>query len=1396
MDDHIKEVTKNTTETIQPLYYVGIGASAGGLEALRPFVANLPTKSNMTYIVAQHMSPDHRSLMVELLARETKLHVEGAKHGVTPKENTIYVCPPNMDVTVQNGKLQLSKPSNTIGPKPSVNRFFISLAEDQEENSIGIVLSGTGSDAAHGIKAIKAAGGITVAQEPKTSKYDSMPNAAIRIGGADLILPPSDIASQLSLIILRPRSIEAEQSLVPSTIREIIQQIITSTGMDFTNYKEATLTRQITRRMAAKQIHTVESYGEYIANHPKELHELANNFLICVTSFFRDPQSFDAIKERIKVILDNKSTGSDIRIWVPGCATGEEVYSLAILINEEIESRRTNYRVQIFATDINNEAVITARAGVYPEAALAGLDDKIISKYFSIKNDMYVINKDIKDIVLFAKQNLVQDPPFVRLDLISCRNLLIYFKSELQENVMKLFHYCLRERGVLFLGQSETVGKQTDLFSEIDRKHKIYSKRTGVTSTVTGLSRNRTPLTLNTTTNEQIETISNQSLGQDRLFQLYAPASILVTDNGDVLEIFGDCSHFLSIKSGKANFNLYTLIRHEFRAEIRAFVHRASHGNESELGSITTLNIEGKEYRYRLVIHPLAPHDHSSDKLLLVCFEPVATLTSVGETSGEDASDAAIERISLLEHEAVLNRENLQTVIEELETANEELQSVNEEAQAANEELQASNEELETANEELQASNEELITVNDELNSRSLELSYANLDMNNILDAVYKALLVIDKDLKITRHNEMANQFFELTEDSSTNIARTKPRYDMPNLLVNIQEVLHTGKTIDSEFSGPSNQYYMMRITPNAGQDNNKVIEGIVITIEDISDRKEIEEKLRLSASVFDHASEATVITDADNKILSVNPAFTHITGYSLDEVLGKDPKILSANQQSEEFYSRMWNSISKQGSWAGELVNKRKNGEFYTEWLSVNVLKDREGNITRHIAVFSDISEAKKIQEVVKRQANYDALTGLPNRNLTLDRLEQLLLNSRREDKKFAVMFLDLDNFKSINDALGHNIGDELLITVATRLKTILRDVDSIGRLGGDEFIILLNNLSSENDAMTIANKALAEINRPMTLDGHTLQISSSIGITMYPIDGSSSDVLMKNADNAMYESKKCGRNIASFFTQEMQDKVNKDHWIEQELNKSFHKKQLELHYQPVIDIQEMKVIGAEALSRWPHPQKGLIPPIDFIPVAENCGLIHDLSQWVFDTGLDAANSWADDLSIAINLSVAQFSSNGYLDNLLTQIKNSPLSKKNRIIIEITESLELVENAKYLRILKELKESGCRIAIDDFGTGYSSLSYLSRLPIDIIKIDQSFIRDIAFDKADRTMVKVIIQIAKELGLETIAEGVETQEQLEFLIENGCDNVQGYLFSPACPQEKFAQYVENFNKKA
>ncbi|MBI3444497.1 MAG: hypothetical protein HY055_03855, partial [Magnetospirillum sp.] len=481
------------------LLVVGIGASAGGLEALRPFVAALPAEAGMAYVIIQHLSPQYRSMMVQLLGRETKLPVEEIKDGQVLAANTIYITPPNKDVRVKNCTLWLREPSAPLGPKPSVDVFFASLAEDRGQHAIGVILSGTGTDGAHGMRAIKACGGLTVAQEPETAKYDGMPKAAIASGCVDLVMPPDRIGPELASISRFPRPVvppKTAETVTRDTIDEIFQLVRKRTEVDFSQYKPNTVRRRLERRMAANRIDSLAAYMDFVQRSPGELDLLCKDILISVTSFFRDSKAFEDIKATLSEMLATKKMGDSIRIWVPACATGEEAYSFAMMLNDHLGEAVRSFKIQIFATDIDMDAMAHARKGAYSTTTVENLDKSYILKYFDAMGQTYQVKKPIREMVVFARQDLIKDPPFVKVDLISCRNVLIYFNTDLQDRIFQVFHYALMPEGHLFLGKSESVGRCADLFRPVKAASKIFQKRLGgprSTNAVFGAFRPRIP---------------------------------------------------------------------------------------------------------------------------------------------------------------------------------------------------------------------------------------------------------------------------------------------------------------------------------------------------------------------------------------------------------------------------------------------------------------------------------------------------------------------------------------------------------------------------------------------------------------------------------------------------------------------------------------------------------------------------------------------------------------------------------------------------------------------------------------------------------------------------------------------------------------------------------------
>ncbi len=574
---------------------------------------------------------------------------------------------------------------------------------------------------------------------------------------------------------------------------------------------------------------------------------------------------------------------------------------------------------------------------------------------------------------------------------------------------------------------------------------------------------------------------------------------------------------------------------------------------------------------------------------------------------------------------------------------------------------------------------------------------------------------------------------------------------------------------------------------------------GFLTIYIDISERRQAQEKLLLSEKVFENSPSAIMICDPRNRIISVNRAFTEITGFPAEEALGEDPRLLASGRHDADFYREMWVTLRDTGSWAGEIWDRRKNGEVYPKWMTINAVSESgSSTVSHYIAIFSDITEHKEAEARIHHLAHHDPLTGLPNRFTLEARLEQSLADGRRHNTKVAVMFIDLDRFKNINDSLGHQVGDGLLIEIARRLQDAVRDSDTVARLGGDEFVIVLPGIIAGSDAATVAGKIISRAAEPMVIDGHELHTSASLGISVFPDDGDDVDSIMKNADTAMYHAKSAGKNNFQFFAGDMNNAAIERLNIERKLRRALSRNELTLYYQPQFDLLSRRVTGVEALLRWRHEGQ-LIPPDRFIPIAEETGLIVSIGDWVLGTACLQAKAWLDaglpPVRMSVNLSARQLRANNFHGTVAAALDNSGLDP-NQLELEITESAVMEHPREAIKILEAIKEMGIHLAIDDFGTGYSSLSYLKLFPIDHLKIDRSFVKDIEHDMNDRAIAMGTIALAHSLGLRVIAEGVETELQLDLLDEHGCDEVQGFLFSKPLPSDEAFEYLQRAARPA
>ena len=699
---------------MKKLKVVGIGSSAGGLEALQILFSNLKETPNTTYIVAQHLSPTHKSMMVELINRVSNISVQEAKNALVLKPNTIYISPENTDLYVSNGKIFLKSINHIFGPKPSVNYLLSSIAEEYKHNSIGIILSGTGSDGAYGIRAIKAEGGITICQSPSSSKYDGMPYSAINTGKVDLVFPINNLADELSKI-LENLGTDLSHNINDNYIQEIFKLLFEECGVDFSMYKKNTISRRLSRRMHALKINDLSAYLDFIKNDQDEIHALYTDILIGVTSFFRDDKVFEEIKIFIERLCEKKEQGEEIRLWSVGCSTGEEAYSLAILISETLKEKVSKYKIKIFATDIDEESLKIARAGVYSETSLINLDKKFIKNYFNVQKNQYEIKKSIREMVVFSKHNIVSDSPFLRMDLITCRNMLIYFNSALQQRVFPIFHYALNDNGILVLGKSETVADSSDLFYLVNKNLKIYkSQYTGIKEAPKlynyGAFKNLHS-TLELQRNKKSDDDNFENIIVESLLSSVLDKCLILNSSNEVIYNKGEIP-FIKFPQGKMTHNIFKLIDENIVLDLRTAINNTNKTNKVQKLRFTKVKIIDDIYKYvRAYVIPFRPSDEQ-DNFNILFFETDDPNNFPIIDHNYDDNDLKFIKIK---EELDTNKVHLQNVIEELETSYEETQSLNEELQSSNEELQSSNEELETTNEELQSTNEELQTAYSEL---------------------------------------------------------------------------------------------------------------------------------------------------------------------------------------------------------------------------------------------------------------------------------------------------------------------------------------------------------------------------------------------------------------------------------------------------------------------------------------------------------------------------------------------------------------------------------------------------------------------------------------------------------------------------------------------------------
>jgi two-component system CheB/CheR fusion protein len=973
------KTTAQTNALIQPQQdfpIVGIGASAGGLAAFEAFFSAMPTDAemNMAFVLVQHLAPDHKSILSELIRRYTKMQVFEVEDGMTVKPNCAYIIPPNKDMAFLNGNLQLMEPAAPRGQRLPIDFFFRSLAQDRRERAICIVLSGSGSDGTLGVRSIKGEGGMVMVQNPESTEYDGMPRSAIATGLADYILPPAEMPDQL--IAYTAHAFEKTYHPVSppspqkeSALKKIYILVRAQTGHDFSQYKHNTITRRVERRMAIQQIGRIDEYVRYLQQNPAEVKALFRDLLIGVTNFFRDPEAFEALeKQAIPRLFAGKPMDAAIRVWVPGCSTGEEAYSIAILLSEQMEAQKQHFQLQVFATDIDSRAIDAARSGLYPVSIAADILPERLKRFFTQEPDSsaYRIRKGIRDIMIFSEQDMIKDPPFSKLDLLSCRNLLIYMSGELQKKIIPLFHYALNPGGMLFLGTSETVGEFADFFALIDRKSKLYQRKEDMPGTnypARGkyfMPAKEDGIALQASGKVPVESkLRLRELTEQAMLQHYAPTGALINERGDILYVHGRTGRYLEPAPGEAGMNILKMAREGLRQDLTAALHEAVARKETIRHEHLLIKTNGNFSTVNLTIRPAVTTGNAVTEhgLFLVVFEEelAAKQETPEKAAVADIGESATNidaRIAALKHLLQTKEEYLQAANEELETSNEELKSSNEEMQSVNEELQSTNEELETSKEELQSLNEELATVNAELQTKVGDLTRINNDMNNLLASTGIGTIFVDHQLRIQRFTPAVTQVINLIQTDVGrpvgHIVSNLKGYD--RLVEDLQEVLDSLVPKDIEVQTRANRWYQLHIRPYRTAEN--VIEGAVITFTDVTEMKKMQEALweanalkRLAVVVRD-AYDAITMQDLEGRILAWNPAAEKLYGWCETEALGMNIcNLITPGQNTDEL------AIVKQLGQAEILkpyATQRlaKDGKIINVWLTATALVNEDGKI------------------------------------------------------------------------------------------------------------------------------------------------------------------------------------------------------------------------------------------------------------------------------------------------------------------------------------------------------------------------------------------------------------------------------------------------------------------
>lgn len=1373
---------------------VAIGASAGGLEAIRELIAGLPASGNVCYLIAQHLSPKHKSLLHDLLVGSTNMRVVELEGQHTLEPSVLYITPSNHDVEFANGSLNLIKAAEGAGPKPSIDHLLCSLADNYGRHTVSIVLSGTGSDGAAGVRAVRAAGGLVVVQEPSSAKFDGMPRAAIQTQCADLVLPPAEMGNAIERYLGASRNwVEPEPEGEAGEYQRIFAAVRRACGMDLSQYKAATVRRRVARRMGLRDTAKLSEYAVLVRGEREEARQLGRDVIISVTEFFRDDGVFTEIESVLGKIVEKYGPDDVVRVWVAGCATGEEAYTFAMILNSLVSERKDAPDYLIFASDLDNEAIERARHGVYSDTAVAGVPPEYRARYLERVSNSWQVKKNVRQNIVFAVQDIISDPPFSRLDMVSCRNVLIYLNKNVQQKVMQTFHYSLNREGHLLLGKSETADTDPQLFDPVDSRMRIYKKR--------AVARDYVPRGASAATSWETRTDPDENSRKrygkrsreeylvSEVMHTLCPPGLVINSTDRVEHFVGDLSSVLRFPRGNANLDVFEMLPEDLRAEFRAMIYRCRRETKTIEGR--TLSFPGVETRYRCVVEPL---QLSSEMLTLISFQK----TTKAATKDDAGSSAAVDSHAVvreLESELATTRQHLQTVVEELETSNEELQSQSEELQSANEELQSTNEELQTSNEELQSTNEELLTVNDELQSKSVELENTASTLVSVRESLGFPILVLDVDMHVLQFSQNVNIVAEIDSISNkASVTGINWHTDLGDLVSNIKNVIQSGKEITYPVD-IGKYHFQLRISPNI--DHFDKLLGVVLVFMDITGRVDAENKtkeaLRTAEAQEQHyattlagIADSVITVDSDGRVTFMNVRAEELSGWTQKEAEGISiEKILQLHDPETQ---RPALPLLRQTLGTGRVVERSGNellvnvaGEQHrmTVEESASPLMRDDGELDGAVLVFRDVTNEDAKASQLRYRASHDSLTGLLNREEFERRLSQSLSDAQSDKGYTAVVaFLDLDQFKLVNDTVGHAEGDKLLRQIALLFKSQLRTIDVVARLGGDEFGILCPGLI-EDEGRKVFKRLLAAFSEFRFDSGsHTFTVGTSIG--MLTLNDALPDVgvVFRLIDSACYQAKDEGRNRihVAAWNEESERQRAAEAQVAAKVVRALDNGRVELYAQGIFstDGRAKQPQMYELLLRLRDENDVLMLPADFISVAERANMLSRVDAKVCSTALNLIKKHADkDIIWAINLSAQSVESPDFKEYLLSEIKRSGVPG-SKLCFEITETTAIRHMPDAADFVSTLRRKGCLFALDDFGSGMSSFGYLNKLKVDYLKIDGSFVSRMSKNKVDFSLVDAMTRVGHDSGLKVIAEHVSDEATMKACKKVGANYVQGF----------------------